>query len=722
MSARSTQIFIHNETEYKLEKTEESLPHGEWGHAGGQRPPQMIPAHAVAEIGSDSSGVATGTEGSVRYRIEDGKGSSLYFHWNNPFEGRNKYHQFTDNDFEIFHTDGKGNNAVVNVFLRPSVRHTAGSFLPSVHGFKFSNSEWGEIPYSLPPLKGSILDYKYGNAANGLCGGMVYTARDYFEAGLPIPGTSVNPSGEQDPLFIYIVERLFDTFDIDDVTQYLKYMNPAYPDTDENVLNPVGMADGRAFVVANVEWPLIRQDIDAGHPSPIGLVQVKSVLPTDLGHNHQVLAYAYQVRGQTVELWVYDPNHPDDDDVKLTFNIETTAEPIRIACPKMSHPIYCFFRTNYTFSQPPALKTKSGSSQIVARAPQHLDLFWIGADGGVGSSWWDAQANNGAWNSPFAIAAANAAQSGAVTAVSRTSDQLDVFWVGADGAIGSSWWNAGINNGQWAAPFPATPPQSAQPGAITAVSRIPDQLDLFWIGRDGAVGSSWWHANSNNGQWAAPFPITSPQSAQPGAITAVSRTSDQLDVFWIGTDGAVGSNWWNAGTNDGKWNTPFAVTSPQSAQPGAVSVVARTPDHLDVFWIGADGAVGTNWWNAHVNNAQWNVPYAVTAPNMARKGAITAVARTHVQLDIFWIGHDGAVWSAWWHARMNNGRWSEPFIIAPAGSAHPASFIAAIARQSNHLDVFWEGDDGAIGSTWWHEGDGWHGSFALTGPRAVYVK
>jgi hypothetical protein len=226
----------------------------------------------------------------------------------------------------------------------------------------------------------------------------------------------------------------------------------------------------------------------------------------------------------------------------------------------------------------------------------------------------------------------------------------------------------------------------------------------------------------NNGLWATPFPVTSPQSAQPGAITAVSRNPNHLDLFWISTDGAVGSSWWDAGVNNGRWNTPFAVSPPQAAQPGAISVVARTPDHLDVFWIGEDGVVATNWWDAHVNDGRWNTPYAVTAPNMARKGAITAVARTPVQLDIFWIGHDGAVWSAWWHIWINGGRWSDPFTIAPAGSAHPYFSISAVARQPNHLDVFWASSDGAIVSVWWHEGDRWHESFPITGPGTAYVK
>jgi|SRR5271166_950423 len=60
-----------------------------------------------------------------------------------------------------------------------------------------------------------------------------------------------------------------------------------------------------------------------------------------------------------------------------------------------------------------------------------------------------------------------------------------------------------------------------------------------------------------------------------------------------------------AHANNGAWNTPFEIAPAGSAQ-GAVAAVARTPDHLDPFWVGLDGSVGSNWWDAHANNGAWN--------------------------------------------------------------------------------------------------------------------
>src|SRR5271168_538060 len=239
-----------------------------------------------------------------------------------------------------------------------------------------------------------------------------------------------------------------------------------------------------------------------------------------------------------------------------------------------------------------------GAVTAVARTADHLDVFWVGPDGSVSSNWWDAGANNGAWNTPFEIAPAKAGQ-GAGTSVARTPDHLDVFWVGPDGSVSSNWWDAGANNGRWNTPFEIAPAKAAQ-GAVTAVARTADHLDVFWGGPDGSVGSNWWDAGANNGAWNTPFEIAPAKAAQ-GAVTAVARTADHLDVFWVGPDGSVGSNWWDAGANSGRWNAAFEIV-PAGSAAGAVRAVARTPDHLDVFWVGLDGSVGTNWWDAHSNN------------------------------------------------------------------------------------------------------------------------
>ncbi|RCL14216.1 hypothetical protein BLO02_024370, partial [Bacillus cereus] len=64
-----------------------------------------------------------------------------------------------------------------------------------------------------------------------------------------------------------------------------------------------------------------------------------------------------------------------------------------------------------------------------------------------------------------------------------------------------------------------------------------------------------------------------------------------------------------------QWNTPFPIAPPRSALPGSIAAVARNDHHVDVFWIGPDGGVGTNWWDANFNNAQWNTPFPIAPPD-----------------------------------------------------------------------------------------------------------
>ena len=100
-------------------------------------------------------------------------------------------------------------------------------------------------------------------------------------------------------------------------------------------------------------------------------------------------------------------------------------------------------------------------------------------------------------------------------------------------------------------------------------------------------------------------------------IGPLARTANHLDVFWIGPDGAIGTQWWDAapGANWGD-HQPFPITPPGAAQAGSpVAAVARTPNHLDVFWIGPDGAIGTQWWDA-APGANWgdHQPFPITPP------------------------------------------------------------------------------------------------------------
>lgn len=223
-------------------------------------------------------------------------------------------------------------------------------FLPSTSGFRFANS-FPHVPVRRIGIPG-VISLGIGDASDGLCGGMAFAVRDYFEAGRP-PSTDTAPPAEG-PLFDYLVGRLFDSFDLPlGPGRYLQLMSPLLPD-GETVLSRLGVTPhGRAWRMVRQEWPKVRADIDAGHPSPLGLVKVKSSNPFDLKENHQVLAFGYELVEETVVLHLYDPNLPGRDDVTLSLGLADPSRPAALAVFPPGRRVLAFFRVPYRSAPPP---------------------------------------------------------------------------------------------------------------------------------------------------------------------------------------------------------------------------------------------------------------------------------------------------------------------------------------------------------------------------------
>jgi hypothetical protein len=176
-------------------------------------------------------------------------------------------------------------------------------FLPSTSGFQFSNS-WPHQPVLMIPFLTTHL--AIGNAANGLCGGMAFAVRDFFEESLPIPRAAVNPA-LRTPLYDYFVRRLFDSFDIPGgVWHFISWQLPTKDQFKDTVQD---------------EWPKIKRALDAGSLVALGLIRTRSFWPGRLGKNHQVLTYGYdEDESGHVTLRICDPNNPRNDDVTLGFS------------------------------------------------------------------------------------------------------------------------------------------------------------------------------------------------------------------------------------------------------------------------------------------------------------------------------------------------------------------------------------------------------------------
>ena len=246
------------------------------------------------------------------------------------------------------------------------------NFLPSLSGFKFINAFPAGTPhYTIPVLGQSVT---IGDAANGLCGGMVYAVRDYFENGMPIP--SVQRSPTSGVLFDYIVKRLYDSFNLPfGPTKYIALMSPALPDHETWASQLGTTPHGRAWIMINEEWPKIKNDIDNNRLSCIALVQIKSNNILELGGNHQVLVYGYSFNGIMATLNIYDPNYPNDNGVTISLDIGNAGHTTLVQRSHGGTPIYCFFRTDYTRNSPPHIADAKTNYDLAAAAAKIKQLY-----------------------------------------------------------------------------------------------------------------------------------------------------------------------------------------------------------------------------------------------------------------------------------------------------------------------------------------------------------
>jgi hypothetical protein len=368
----------------------------------------------------------------------------------------------------------------------------------------------------------------------------------------------------------------------------------------------------------------------------------------------------------------------------------------------------------------------------ISRATDNLDLFAVGNDGGIYSTFWNSA---GGWNEPwfrlidpaFGDLFTIPPQS-EVSVMSRYPTHLDLFVVGRDSAVYSTFWDA---NGGWLNQWfrladPNYPDGFKVPAGcpISNLTRYSDHIDLFVTGFDGGIYSTFWDAN---GGWANRwFRLIDPNygddfTIPPGSpISNLSRYPNHIDLFVAGRDGGVYSTYWDA--NGGWPNSWFRLPDPNygdgfTIPPGSpVSALSRYSDHIDLFVSGRDGGIYSTYWD--VNGGWPNSWFRLADPNFGDgftipPGApVSALSRYSDHIDLFVAGRDGAIYSTFWDA---NGGWPNSWFrladpnFGDGFTVPPGSRIYSISRYPDHIDLVVMGRDGAVYSTFWDANGGWFG-------------
>ena len=76
-------------------------------------------------------------------------------------------------------------------------------------------------------------------------------------------------------------------------------------------------------------------------------------------------------------------------------------------------------------------------------------------------------------------------------------------------------------------------------------------------------------------------------------ITPVSRNPDHADLFVVGDDGKVYSSWWATGNDWSGIGDKWGSIGGSFSAGAKVSAVSRHGDHLDVFVVDGNGDVRT---------------------------------------------------------------------------------------------------------------------------------
>lgn len=331
------------------------------------------------------------------------------------------------------------------------------------------------------------------------------------------------------------------------------------------------------------------------------------------------------------------------------------------------------------------------------------------------------------------------------------AQHLYLFTPAADGEVIGTFFSAYApntpNNGgcvnNWRGWFPISdqPPPGGGFSPITAVWAPVDKtaawrpgaihLDFFTVAADGTVKSGfmeyikYYDAVQKQYRYKYNWPVTwfsvtaHPETgkAAPGqVVTAVWRDTTHLDLFMTGSDGVVKSTFFE----NGKWQPGWfqASLSAGKAVPGQPITAVWRPGgagHLDLFMVGNDGTVQSAYFENNKWQSGWfGVPIHPETGKAAPGQPVTAVWSSPTHLDLFITGADGLVRSTY----FDNGKWQPGWFQASltAGKAAPGQPITAVWRPggSGHLDLFMVASDGTVQSAYFENGKWQTGWFPVT--------
>jgi hypothetical protein len=257
---------------------------------------------------------------------------------------------------------------------------------------------------------------------------------------------------------------------------------------------------------------------------------------------------------------------------------------------------------------------------------------------------------------------------------------------------------------------------------IESVAKNPSQIDLFACGKNGRIYTAGWRSGQMWSDWHQVGHETF--NIPPGSpVNAALLNPNELGLFVCGNDGRIYTLWWNSDSslnwnNTDGWAKRWRLIGQHTFNipPGSpVNSVVLHSNQLVLIVTGNDGRIYHMWWNRDSGWSGWSL-IRHEDTRIPRGSPVTAVARRSNHIDLFMCGKDGYIYSTWHNTRNNQwGRW---FRVGGANvKTRPGAPVTAIARSPNHLDLFLSDEEGYVQSIWWNNRGGWADRWLRIAPR-----
>jgi hypothetical protein len=258
---------------------------------------------------------------------------------------------------------------------------------------------------------------------------------------------------------------------------------------------------------------------------------------------------------------------------------------------------------------------------------------------------------------------------------------------------------------------------------LAAASNHDGHLEVFAVGADGAVWHTW--QTALNGPW---FPgwasLGQPAgvsfaSPPPQGVIHVERNQDgRLEVFVTGDDGNMWHIW--QAVRDANWIDGWeSLGRPDGlAAPGFNQALVRNEhDELEVFVSNPD--TGEIWSiRQQVPNGGWVANWqslGAPAPGLSSYDVVRGGAATNLRwTEVVAVGGDGAIWhNVRWFGLV--GVWAGWSVIASPPPGASLGIVEALRKnQDSRLELTCSGANGDYWHTWQNappDPDNWNGSW-----------